>query len=37
MSQRGLVIAELQNFDSWTLVVKLRRRKWSIKGIDLDG
>lgn len=33
----GLVIAGLQYFDSWTLVVSLRRRKWPNKGIDIAG
>ena len=28
-NQRGLLIAGLQCFDSWTLVVSLRRRKWT--------
>lgn len=37
MSQRGLLIAELQYFDSWALVVGLRRRKCPNKGIDLGG
>jgi hypothetical protein len=37
VSQRGLLIAKLQCFDSWTLVVSLKRRKWPNKGIDLGG
>jgi hypothetical protein len=35
MSQRGLLIGGLQYFDSWTLVVSLRRKKWINKGIGL--
>jgi hypothetical protein len=34
-AKRGLLIAGLQYFDSRTLVVSLRRRKWPNKGIDL--
>jgi hypothetical protein len=34
--QRGLLIAGLQYFGSWILVVRLRRRrKWPNKGIGL--
>jgi hypothetical protein len=36
-SQRGLLFAGIKYFDSWTLVVNLRRRKWPNKGIDLAG
>ena len=32
-----LFIALLQYFDSWTLLVSLRRRKWPNKGMDLGG
>jgi hypothetical protein len=35
VNQRGILIAELQYFDSWILVVSLRRRKWPNKGIVL--
>jgi hypothetical protein len=35
MSRRGLLIAGVQYFDSWTLVISFRRRKWPNKGIDL--
>lgn len=34
-TKRGLLIAGLQYFESWTLVVSLRRRKWSNEEIDL--
>jgi hypothetical protein len=37
LSQPGLLIAGLQYFDSLTLLVSLRRRKWTNKGIDLGG
>lgn len=37
MSQRGLLIARLQDFGRWTLVVSLKRRKRSNNGIDLGG
>jgi hypothetical protein len=37
VSQRVLVIAGPQYFDSWTLVVSLRRRKRPNKGIGLGG
>jgi hypothetical protein len=36
VSQRELLIAGLQYFDSWTLVISLRRRKLPNKGIDLE-
>ena len=35
MSQKGALVAGLQYFDSWTLVVRLRGRKWPNTGIDL--
>ena len=31
------MIAGLHYFDSWTLVVYLRKRKWSNKRMDLGG
>jgi hypothetical protein len=37
VAKRGLLIAELEYFASWTLVVSLRKRKWPYKGIDLGG
>ena len=37
MSQKGLSIAGLQYFDSWTSVGSLRRRKRLKKGLDLCG
>jgi hypothetical protein len=37
MSPKGLLIAGLQYFNSWTLEDSLRRRKWRNKGIDLGG
>lgn len=33
----GILIPKLQYFDSWTLSVSLRGKKWPNKGIDLDG
>jgi hypothetical protein len=36
VNQRGLLIAGLDYFESWTLVVNLRKRKWPNKEIDLD-
>ena len=30
------MIAGLQSSNSWNLIVSLRRRKWAIKGIELD-
>jgi hypothetical protein len=36
VAQRGLMTAGLQYFDSWTLVVSLKGRKWPTEGIDLD-
>ena len=35
--KRGLLIAGLQYFDCWTLVVSLRRKKWPNKVINLGG
>ena len=37
VKQRGLLIAGLQYFDSWTLTVSFRRRKQPYKGKDLGG
>jgi hypothetical protein len=39
VNQRGLLIARLHYFDSWTLVVSLRRKKWANRPqvIDLHG
>jgi hypothetical protein len=37
MSQREFLIAAFQYFDSWTIVVSLRSRKWPSKGSGIVG
>ena len=37
VAKRGLLIAELEYFASWTLIISLQRKKWSNKGIDSGG
>ena len=36
-AKRGFLIVALQYVDSWTLVVRFRKRKWPNKGLDLEG
>jgi len=35
--ERGLLVAEFQYFDTWTLVLSLRKRRGPKKGLDLCG
>lgn len=36
-TKEGLLMAGHQDFDSWTLIVILRGRKWLFKRMDLGG